>query len=169
MLAVVQKCFFIKLPLSPSPSLSHHLVARVYESKAEFRSALQHEKEGYTIYKNQVMSVHAANLCRITFLPETSSTTAKQCHNLELREAFLTNSSEQMPGNLLSRDGAELLLCTIIDQILCQKSLNSLPASLFLLYPCCWTETSVGGMAPRSGRALKELTCSFHFFTPPVF
>lgn len=33
---------------------SHHLVARVYESKAEFRSALQHEKEGYTIYKNQV-------------------------------------------------------------------------------------------------------------------
>lgn len=40
----------------PFPSLSHHLVARVYESKAEFRSALQHEKEGYTIYKNQVMS-----------------------------------------------------------------------------------------------------------------
>lgn len=36
------------------PSSSHHLVARVYESKAEFRSALQHEKEGYTIYKNQV-------------------------------------------------------------------------------------------------------------------
>ncbi|XP_067364458.1 clustered mitochondria protein homolog isoform X5 [Channa argus] len=35
-------------------ALSHHLVARVYESKAEFRSALQHEKEGYTIYKNQV-------------------------------------------------------------------------------------------------------------------
>lgn len=29
-------------------------MARVYESKAEFRSALQHEKEGYTIYKNQV-------------------------------------------------------------------------------------------------------------------
>lgn len=42
--------------LNPFPSLSHHLVARVYESKAEFRSALQHEKEGYTIYKNQVMS-----------------------------------------------------------------------------------------------------------------
>lgn len=33
---------------------SHHLVARLYESKAEFRSALQHEKDGYTIYKNQV-------------------------------------------------------------------------------------------------------------------
>uniref|UniRef100_A0A3B4BBA3 Clustered mitochondria protein homolog n=1 Tax=Periophthalmus magnuspinnatus TaxID=409849 RepID=A0A3B4BBA3_9GOBI len=36
----------------------HHLVARVYESKAEFRSALQHEKEGYTIYKNQMGEVH---------------------------------------------------------------------------------------------------------------
>ncbi|MBN3292822.1 CLU protein, partial [Polypterus senegalus] len=39
-------------------ALSHHLVARVYESKAEFRSALQHEKEGYTIYKNQVGESH---------------------------------------------------------------------------------------------------------------
>ncbi|KAL0174508.1 hypothetical protein M9458_030476, partial [Cirrhinus mrigala] len=40
-------------PRSLKVALSHHLVARVYESKAEFRSALQHEKEGYTIYKNQ--------------------------------------------------------------------------------------------------------------------
>ncbi|XP_054857131.1 clustered mitochondria protein homolog isoform X1 [Eublepharis macularius] len=39
-------------------ALSHHLVARVYESKAEFRSALQHEKEGYTIYKNQLGEQH---------------------------------------------------------------------------------------------------------------
>lgn len=43
--------FLIFLPRS---SCSHHLVARVYESKAEFRSALQQEKEGYTIYKQQV-------------------------------------------------------------------------------------------------------------------
>ncbi|XP_078080887.1 clustered mitochondria protein homolog isoform X3 [Mustelus asterias] len=39
-------------------ALSHHLVARVYESKAEFRSALQHEKDGYTIYKNQLGDNH---------------------------------------------------------------------------------------------------------------
>ncbi|XP_030042084.1 clustered mitochondria protein homolog isoform X2 [Microcaecilia unicolor] len=39
-------------------ALSYHLVARVYESKAEFRSALQHEKEGYTIYKNQLGEQH---------------------------------------------------------------------------------------------------------------
>lgn len=45
---------------------SHHLVARVYESKAEFRSALQHEKEGYTIYKNQVSqsALLWADMCR---------------------------------------------------------------------------------------------------------
>uniref|UniRef100_A0A6Q2YCV6 Clustered mitochondria protein homolog n=1 Tax=Esox lucius TaxID=8010 RepID=A0A6Q2YCV6_ESOLU len=45
-------------PRSLKLALSHHLVARVYESKAEFRSALQHEKEGYTIYKNQVGEAH---------------------------------------------------------------------------------------------------------------
>ncbi|XP_051719412.1 clustered mitochondria protein homolog isoform X1 [Ctenopharyngodon idella] len=45
-------------PRSVKVALSHHLVARVYESKAEFRSALQHEKEGYTIYKNQVGEAH---------------------------------------------------------------------------------------------------------------
>ncbi|XP_051966096.1 clustered mitochondria protein homolog isoform X2 [Xyrauchen texanus] len=45
-------------PRSLKVALSHHLVARVFESKAEFRSALQHEKEGYTIYKNQVGEAH---------------------------------------------------------------------------------------------------------------
>ncbi|XP_069617379.1 clustered mitochondria protein homolog isoform X2 [Ranitomeya imitator] len=39
-------------------ALSHHLVARLYETKGEFRSALQHEKEGYTIYKNQLGEQH---------------------------------------------------------------------------------------------------------------
>ncbi|XP_005987552.1 clustered mitochondria protein homolog isoform X2 [Latimeria chalumnae] len=39
-------------------ALSHHLVALVYESKAEFRSALQHEKDGYTSYKNQLGEQH---------------------------------------------------------------------------------------------------------------
>ncbi|XP_051521359.1 clustered mitochondria protein homolog isoform X3 [Myxocyprinus asiaticus] len=45
-------------PRSLKVALSHHLVARVYESKADFRSALQHEKEGYTVYKNQVGEAH---------------------------------------------------------------------------------------------------------------
>ncbi|KAM4726274.1 clustered mitochondria protein homolog [Anableps anableps] len=33
---------------------SHHMLATVYESKGEFQSALQHEKEAHFIYKNQV-------------------------------------------------------------------------------------------------------------------
>lgn len=37
---------------------SHHLLATVYESKGEFRSALQHEKEAYSIYKSQVGENH---------------------------------------------------------------------------------------------------------------
>ncbi|XP_029027356.1 clustered mitochondria protein homolog isoform X2 [Betta splendens] len=45
-------------PRSLKVALSHHLVARLYESKAEFRSALQHEKDGYTIYKNQMGEAH---------------------------------------------------------------------------------------------------------------
>ncbi|CAJ1063756.1 clustered mitochondria protein homolog [Xyrichtys novacula] len=37
---------------------SHHLLATVYESKGEFRLALQHEKEAYSIYKSQVGEDH---------------------------------------------------------------------------------------------------------------
>uniref|UniRef100_A0A3Q1FEA3 Clustered mitochondria protein homolog n=1 Tax=Acanthochromis polyacanthus TaxID=80966 RepID=A0A3Q1FEA3_9TELE len=37
---------------------SHHVLATVYESKGEFRSALQHEKEAYSIYKSQVGENH---------------------------------------------------------------------------------------------------------------
>ncbi|XP_071362171.1 clustered mitochondria protein homolog isoform X1 [Trachinotus anak] len=37
---------------------SHHLLATVYETKGEFRSALQHEKEAYSIYKIQVGEKH---------------------------------------------------------------------------------------------------------------
>ncbi|KAM6986115.1 clustered mitochondria protein homolog [Aplochiton taeniatus] len=37
---------------------SYHILATVYESKAEFRSALQHEREAYSIYKNQVGADH---------------------------------------------------------------------------------------------------------------
>ncbi|XP_053313141.1 clustered mitochondria protein homolog [Spea bombifrons] len=54
-LAVNSKCHGNK---SLKVALSHHLVARVYETKGEFRSALQHEKEGYTIYKNQLGEQH---------------------------------------------------------------------------------------------------------------
>lgn len=34
---------------------SHHLLAKVFESKGEFRSALRHEKERYMVYRSQVI------------------------------------------------------------------------------------------------------------------
>ncbi|XP_034538961.1 clustered mitochondria protein homolog [Notolabrus celidotus] len=39
---------------------SHHLLATLYESKGEFRLALQHEKEAYSIYKSQVGEDHGS-------------------------------------------------------------------------------------------------------------
>ncbi|KAK2828215.1 hypothetical protein Q5P01_019249 [Channa striata] len=39
---------------------SHHLLATVNESKGEFRSALQHEKEAHSIYKSQVGVNHTS-------------------------------------------------------------------------------------------------------------
>ncbi|XP_075070594.1 clustered mitochondria protein homolog [Mixophyes fleayi] len=39
-------------------ALSHHLIALAYTSKAEFRSAMQHEKETYTIYKALLSDSH---------------------------------------------------------------------------------------------------------------
>nr|XP_055036650.1 clustered mitochondria protein homolog isoform X1 [Misgurnus anguillicaudatus] len=37
---------------------SHHLLAKVYESKGDFRAALRHEKERYGIYRKQVGETH---------------------------------------------------------------------------------------------------------------
>ncbi|KAK1788065.1 hypothetical protein P4O66_016542, partial [Electrophorus voltai] len=45
-------------PTSLKLAHSHHLMAKVFESKGEFRSALRHEKERYMIYRNQVGESH---------------------------------------------------------------------------------------------------------------
>ena len=37
---------------------SHHLVARAYSCKGEFRQALNHEKETYKLYKAQLGDEH---------------------------------------------------------------------------------------------------------------
>ena len=37
---------------------SHHLVARGYSCKGEFRQALNHEKETYKLYKTQLGDEH---------------------------------------------------------------------------------------------------------------
>ncbi|XP_062867426.1 clustered mitochondria protein homolog [Trichomycterus rosablanca] len=45
-------------PSSLKLAQSHHLLAKVFESKGEFRSALRHEKERYMIYRSQVGEAH---------------------------------------------------------------------------------------------------------------
>ncbi|KAM7398191.1 hypothetical protein PAMA_006202 [Pampus argenteus] len=61
-LKFLQNAFILTSKYHSATSLkhahSHHLLATVYESKGEFRSALQHEKEAYSIYKSQVGENH---------------------------------------------------------------------------------------------------------------
>ncbi|KAL2094588.1 hypothetical protein ACEWY4_009307 [Coilia grayii] len=45
-------------PSSLKVAHSHHLVAKAYESRGEFRSALQHEKECYAVYKKHLGEHH---------------------------------------------------------------------------------------------------------------
>ncbi|TRZ02894.1 hypothetical protein DNTS_033260 [Danionella cerebrum] len=45
-------------PSSFKLAQSHHLVAKVHESKGDFRLALKHEKERYSIYRKQVGEAH---------------------------------------------------------------------------------------------------------------
>lgn len=41
-------------PQSLKVAMSYHLVARAYSCKGDFRTALNNEKEAYTVYKQQV-------------------------------------------------------------------------------------------------------------------
>ncbi|XP_077051857.1 clustered mitochondria protein homolog isoform X4 [Siphateles boraxobius] len=45
-------------PSSLKLAQSHHLLAKVHESKGDFRAALRHEKERYGIYREQVGEAH---------------------------------------------------------------------------------------------------------------
>ncbi|XP_051536679.1 clustered mitochondria protein homolog isoform X2 [Myxocyprinus asiaticus] len=45
-------------PSSLKLAQSHHLLAKVHESKGDFRAALRHEKERYSIYRKQVGEAH---------------------------------------------------------------------------------------------------------------
>ncbi|KAI7795880.1 clustered mitochondria protein homolog [Triplophysa rosa] len=61
-LKFLENAFILTSKYQGSSSLklaqSHHLLARVNESKGDFRAALRHEKERYGIYKKQVGEAH---------------------------------------------------------------------------------------------------------------
>ena len=51
-----------------SVAVSYHLVARTQSCMGDFRSALQNEKETYTIYKIQVSISGFINICSINYI-----------------------------------------------------------------------------------------------------
>ncbi|XP_030073373.1 clustered mitochondria protein homolog isoform X2 [Microcaecilia unicolor] len=76
-------------------ALSHHLVALVYTSKVEFRSAMQHEKETYTIYKTLLGDSHERTKESTAFLKHVT----QQAVNLQrtINEIYKNGSSATIP------------------------------------------------------------------------
>lgn len=95
-------------------SFSHHLVARVYESKAEFRSALQHEKEGYTIYKNQVSPAGPGTFVSVTIL--------KDILYLDL----LFSSSQMGEAHEKTKESSEYLKYLTQQAVALQRTMNEI-------------------------------------------
>nr|XP_033812412.1 clustered mitochondria protein homolog isoform X2 [Geotrypetes seraphini] len=76
-------------------ALSHHLIALVYTSKANFRSAMQHEKETYTIYKALLGDSHERTKETAIFLKHVT----QQAVNLQrtMNEIYKNGSSATIP------------------------------------------------------------------------
>uniref|UniRef100_A0AAZ3S3H4 Clustered mitochondria protein homolog n=1 Tax=Oncorhynchus tshawytscha TaxID=74940 RepID=A0AAZ3S3H4_ONCTS len=131
-------------PRSLKVALSHHLVARVYESKAEFRSALQQEKEGYTIYKNQVGEAHEKTKESSEYLKYlTQQAVALQ---RTMNEIYKNGSNASiMPLKVRALD---INPCGILTHSLCsQKDLENLKA-----------EVQRRQQLQESGKSVEDLT-----------
>lgn len=94
-------------------SFSHHLVARVYESKAEFRSALQHEKEGYTIYKNQVSPAGPRTFVSTKFLKD-------------IVDLYLFFSSQMGEAHEKTKESSEYLKYLTQQAVALQRTMNEI-------------------------------------------
>ncbi|XP_069475473.1 clustered mitochondria protein homolog [Ambystoma mexicanum] len=89
-------------------ALSHHLVALVYTSKAEFRSAMQHEKETYTIYRSLLGDQHDRTKESSAFLKHVT----QQAVNLQrtMNEIYKNGTSATIPRVQVTPPGVETLL-----------------------------------------------------------
>ncbi|XP_043571539.1 clustered mitochondria protein homolog isoform X1 [Chiloscyllium plagiosum] len=76
-------------------ALSYHLVAQVYASKAEFRNAVQHEKEAYNIYRTQLGETHHKTKGSSEFLKHVT----QQAVNLQrtMNEIYKNGSNAGLP------------------------------------------------------------------------
>ncbi|XP_067910967.1 clustered mitochondria protein homolog [Heterodontus francisci] len=76
-------------------ALSYHLMAQVYASKVEFRTAMQHEKKAYTIYRVQLGETHQKTKESSEFLKHVT----KQAVNLQrtMNEIYKNGSNANLP------------------------------------------------------------------------
>ncbi|KAG8455747.1 hypothetical protein GDO86_001803 [Hymenochirus boettgeri] len=89
-------------------ALSHHLIALAYTSKAEFRAAMQHEKETYTIYKALLGDFHEHTKESSAFLKHVT----QQAVNLQrtMNEIYKNGSMATLPHVQIVPPGIETLL-----------------------------------------------------------
>ncbi|XP_072270009.1 clustered mitochondria protein homolog [Pyxicephalus adspersus] len=89
-------------------ALSHHLIALAYTSKAEFRAAMQNEKETYTIYKAALGDVHERTKESSAFLKHVT----QQAVNLQrtMNEIYKNGSVTTLPHVQIVPPGIDTLL-----------------------------------------------------------
>ncbi|KAM3938791.1 clustered mitochondria protein homolog isoform 1-T1 [Leptodactylus fuscus] len=89
-------------------ALSHHLIALAYTSKVEFRSAMQHEKETFTIYKALLGDCHERTRESSAFLKHVT----QQAVNLQrtMNEIYKNGSISTLPHVQTVPPGIDTLL-----------------------------------------------------------
>ncbi|XP_044144840.1 clustered mitochondria protein homolog [Bufo gargarizans] len=89
-------------------ALSHHLIALAYISKVEFRSAMQHEKETFTIYKALLGDCHERTRESSAFLKHVT----QQAVNLQrtMNEIYKNGSLSTLPHVQTVPPGIDTLL-----------------------------------------------------------
>ncbi|KAM4051348.1 clustered mitochondria protein homolog isoform 2-T2 [Anomaloglossus baeobatrachus] len=89
-------------------ALSHHLIALSYTSKVEFRSAMQHEKETFTIYKALLGDCHERTRESSAFLKHVT----QQAVNLQrtMNEIYKNGSISSLPHVQTVPPGIDMLL-----------------------------------------------------------
>ncbi|XP_068102299.1 clustered mitochondria protein homolog [Hyperolius riggenbachi] len=89
-------------------ALSHHLIALAYTSKAEFRVAMQHEKETYIIYKTLLGDCHERTRESSAYLKHVT----QQAVNLQrtMNEIYKSGSIATLPHVQIIPPGIETLL-----------------------------------------------------------
>ncbi|OCU01727.1 hypothetical protein XELAEV_18007503mg [Xenopus laevis] len=89
-------------------ALSHHLIALAHTSKAEFRAAMQHEKETYTIYKALLGDFHEHTKESSAFLKHVT----QQAVNLQrtMNEIYKNGSVTTLPHVQIVPPGIDTLL-----------------------------------------------------------